>query len=74
MKRLCEKAKVNEFGYHALRHYVAQQLRREDAHMGDIQALLGHQRATTTDIYLRSLDTNFTRITPLLEAITTFSQ
>ena len=24
--------------------------------MGDIQALLGHQRATTTDIYLHSLD------------------
>ena len=74
LKRLCEKAGVSEFGFHALRHVVAQQLRREDACMSDIQALLGHQRATTTDIYLRSLDTDLKRITPLLEAITTFSQ
>ena len=69
LKRLCARAGVKEFGYHALRHYVAQQLRHQDAHMGDIQALLGHQRATTTDIYLRSLDTDLKRITPLLEAI-----
>jgi len=34
---------------------------------GDIQALL--QRATTTYIYLRSLDTDLKRIPPLLETI-----
>ena len=69
LKRLCDKAKVKEFSYHALRHYTAQQLLHGSARIGDIQALFGHQRATTTDIYLRALDTDLKRFTPLLEAI-----
>lgn len=50
----CKKAKVKEFGYHSLRHYGASKLAETGVSIPDIQALLGHQRATTTDIYLCS--------------------
>lgn len=55
LKRACEKAKVREFGYHALRHYGASKLADSGVPITDIQILLGHQRPTTTDIYLQSI-------------------
>jgi integrase len=56
MRRLCKQASVREFGLHALRHYVAVRLRDSGkASRFDIQAILGHQRSDTTDIYLRGL-------------------
>lgn len=55
LKRACEKAKVKEFGYHSLRHYGASMLAGAGVPITDIQALLGHQRPTTTDIYLQSI-------------------
>lgn len=56
MERLCERAGVREFGLHSLRHYVAVRLRDSGkASKFDIQAILGHQRSDTTDIYLRGL-------------------
>jgi integrase len=58
IRRACEKAKVREFTYHALRHYGASKLAEEGASITDIQYLLGHQRATTTDIYLQSISPN----------------
>jgi integrase len=53
--RLCEKGGVKVFGYHALRHYGASVLANAGIPLTDIQALLGHQRTTTTDIYLQSI-------------------
>jgi len=55
LKRACEKAKVKEFGYHALRHYGASMLADAGVPITDIQLILGHQRPTTTDIYLQSI-------------------
>jgi integrase len=55
LKGLCEKAEIKPFTYHALRHYGASRLAHEGVPLADIQALLGHQRATTTDLYLQSL-------------------
>lgn len=56
MRRLCKAAGVKRFGFHALRHYVARMLiAGGKANLGDIQVLYGHQNATTTDIYLKSL-------------------
>lgn len=52
---LCIKAGVKPFLYHALRHYGASKLDNAGAPLTDIQEILGHQRATTTDIYLQSL-------------------
>lgn len=57
LARLCEKAEVKAFGFHSIRHYFAVCLMASQrASLADIQLLLGHQRATTTDIYLRSLE------------------
>jgi len=55
LKGLCKRAKVKHFTFHALRHYGASKLAQEGVPLTDIQALLGHQRATTTDIYLQSV-------------------
>jgi integrase len=55
IKNLCTKAEVKPFMYHALRHYGASKLASEGVPITDIQMLLGHARATTTDIYLQSL-------------------
>jgi integrase len=55
MGKWCDKAKVKPFGWHAIRHLTALELYRHGYSVKHIQAVLRHQRATTTDIYLRSL-------------------
>jgi len=55
LKTACRMAGVKAFGYHALRHYGASKLAGSGVAITDIQALLGHQRPTTTDIYLQSI-------------------
>ncbi|WP_414649503.1 tyrosine-type recombinase/integrase [Desulfovibrio sp.] len=68
MKRLCEKAGVTPFGFHAIRHYFAVCLvKSQKADITDIQQLLGHQRPTTTDIYLRSVAPNLDRLAGVIE-------
>jgi integrase len=52
---LCKKAGVRPFMYHALRHFGASKLDEQGTPLTVIQEILGHERATTTDIYLRSL-------------------
>lgn len=55
IKTLCKRADVREFTYHNLRHYGASRLADLGVPITDIQYLLGHQRPTTTDIYLQSI-------------------
>ena len=56
MPELCKKAKVKPFGFHAIRHRVAAILMDSGkATLSDIQYFLRQRRATTTEIYLRSL-------------------
>jgi len=55
LPNLCKKAEVKPFMYHALRHYGASKLSNAGVPLTDIQEILGHQRATTTDIYLQSI-------------------
>ncbi|MDA8307870.1 MAG: tyrosine-type recombinase/integrase [Deltaproteobacteria bacterium] len=55
LPNLCREAGVRPFMYHALRHYGASKLDNLGVALSDIQALLGHERATTTDHYLQSL-------------------
>ena len=71
MSRLCKAAGVETvFGFHALRHYVAKLLiEGGNAKFGELQTLLGHQNATTTDIYLKSLSTSpIGHVAPYIEA------
>ncbi len=55
LKNKCRAAKVHGFTYHSLRHFAALTMDREGIPLTDIQAVLGHGRATTTDIYLSSI-------------------
>ncbi|MFZ0931698.1 MAG: tyrosine-type recombinase/integrase [Syntrophobacteraceae bacterium] len=52
---LCRWAGVKFFPYHALRHYGASKLDDAGVPLTAIQNALGHERATTTDLYLQSL-------------------
>ena len=68
LKRLCEKAGVAPFGFHAIRHYFAVSLiKSRQADITDMQQRLGHQRPTTTDIYLRSVAPNLDRLAGVIE-------
>lgn len=65
---LCSKAGVNPFTLKALRHFVT--LRLDDsgkASLTDIQKLLGHEKATTTDNYLTGLRGDTTRAAAILD-------
>ena len=48
MRRLCEKAKVKPFGFHAIRHLAASILYRKGYSLGHIQAVLRHKNPNTT--------------------------
>jgi len=52
---LCQRAGVPWTGYHALRHYAASALADANVPITAIQAILGHEAATTTNIYLQAL-------------------
>ena len=55
MARICKKAGVRHFGFHALRHLSASMLDNAGVNLATIQAILRHRRSTTTDHYLRQL-------------------
>lgn len=58
LKNACKKAKVKEFAYHNLRHYGASLLADAGVPITTIQFLLGHEKVTTTDIYLQAISTS----------------
>jgi integrase len=53
---LCDKAQVRYFSYHAIRHAGASLMDRNNAPIGAIQKILGHENRRTTEIYLHSID------------------
>jgi integrase len=55
MKDLCEKAKVREFGLHAIRHFSAATLYKAGYKVWFIQRILRHKSPRTTETYLESL-------------------
>ncbi|MBU4565576.1 MAG: site-specific integrase [Proteobacteria bacterium] len=56
MRKLCERAGVKPFAFHALRHAGASLLDQQRVPLGTIQKILGHENRATTEIYLHSLD------------------
>ena len=69
LKTLCKKAGVKPFGFHALRHFGATRLASAGVAITDIQNLLGHQRTTTTDIYLQSINESVKNAVKKLEVL-----
>jgi integrase len=55
MKKLCEKARVDPFGFHGIRHLAATTLFKKGEPLARIQALLRHKSPKTTEIYLQKL-------------------
>jgi integrase len=55
MKRLCHKAGVKPFGFHAIRHLTASILYRKGYAVALIQAVLRQKDPNTTSQYLRKL-------------------
>ncbi len=55
MTKLCERAKVKPFTYHAIRHLSASILYREGQTVSAIQAILRHKSPATTTRYLHGL-------------------
>ena len=61
MGRLCKKADVEPFGFHAIRHLTASILYHKGHDVAVIQVILRHKSPTTTNRYLKSLDLEDTR-------------
>ncbi len=61
VKNLCERAGVQSFGFHAIRHLTASILYKMGKPVGVIQAILRHKSPSTTERYLRSLGLEETR-------------
>ncbi|MFW5720625.1 MAG: tyrosine-type recombinase/integrase [Candidatus Dojkabacteria bacterium] len=55
MRRMCEAAGVEYFGYHAIRHLTASELYRAGHSIALIQKVLRHKNPNTTARYIRSL-------------------
>lgn len=55
MKRLCARAKVKQFGFHAIRHLAATILAQEGHSLFSIQHSLRHEKQSTTDQYLHGM-------------------
>lgn len=57
MENLCDKAEIEKpFGFHSIRHFVMSLLNDSGkASLKQLQELAGHQRQSTTEIYVHSL-------------------
>ena len=63
LKGLCKRAGIREFGFHALRRYVASIL--SDKHKVSskaIQMVLGHESQATTEKYLQRIHTGMAEV------------
>jgi integrase len=52
---LCRRADIKPFTFHCLRHFGASLLDSHGIPITEIQAILGHERPTTTDHYLQGI-------------------
>ena len=55
MGKLCGRAKVKRFGFHAIRHLSASILYSLGYEVAAIQAILRHKSPNTTERYLKSI-------------------
>lgn len=55
LKTLCKRAGIEPFGYHALRRFVASLLDDQKVPLERIRRILGHEKVSTTDRYIKSI-------------------
>src|SRR5262249_51300832 len=55
-QQLCRQAGVTPFGCHSLRHLTASLLAQHNTPMVGIQQILRHRKASTTELYVRRLE------------------
>lgn len=67
MRRLCDKAGVKGFGFHAIRHMTASILFKLGYEVAAIQSILRHKSPNTTERYLRSI--GIERVREALESL-----
>ena len=74
MERLCRRAGVKPFGFHAIRHHVSSILNDSGkASMKQIQKLLRHRRQSTTENYLHSIEGSLYQAARILDGIVAHS-
>lgn len=67
IRRLCKRAGVKRFGYHALRRFVASVLMdSKKVSLKEIQMLLGHSNLTTTERYVYNLQDDLSATVEIL--------
>lgn len=68
LKSICEKAGIETFGYHDIRHTVAKYLNDiQKVGLKKVQQVLRHRRQTTTEIYVEGNYTDTKEAIQLLE-------
>ena len=68
IKKLCDDAGVEGFGYHDIRHTVAKYLNDiQKVGLKKVQQLLRHRRQSTTEIYTEGYYADTRKVVELLE-------
>jgi integrase len=67
MRGICKRAGVRDFGFYAIRHFVASYLAdKEKVSMARIKPLLRHKSLRTTEIYLQRIDSGMREVMALI--------
>jgi integrase len=73
IRKLCVRAKVEPFSYHALRRWFTSVLARHGTPLPALQRLLGHSRPSTTDRYIYSVSEDTKKAVNLLDSLEVFN-